>query len=108
MSKPSTQTDQQLSAPDVTPIRIGLALVVALLAVSTASILIRFAQAEAPSLVIAALRISFASLILAPWALIRHGTELFSLTRRELMLALLSGLFLAIHFATWISSLEFT
>ncbi|PJH75691.1 MAG: hypothetical protein CO064_05340, partial [Anaerolineae bacterium CG_4_9_14_0_8_um_filter_58_9] len=44
----------------------------AILAVSTASIFIRFAQREAPSLVIAAFRLTFASLILAPIALTHH------------------------------------
>jgi drug/metabolite transporter (DMT)-like permease len=80
----------------------------AILAVSTASIFIRFAQREAPSLVIAAFRLTFASLILAPIALTRHRAELRGLTRRELLLALLSGIFLALHFATWITSLEYT
>jgi drug/metabolite transporter (DMT)-like permease len=80
----------------------------AILAVSTASIFIRFAQREAPSLVIAAFRLTFASLILAPIALTRHRAELRRLTRRELLLALLSGVFLALHFATWITSLEYT
>jgi len=80
----------------------------AILAVSTASIFIRFAQREAPSLVIAAFRLTFASLILAPIALTRHRAELRGLTRRELLLTLLSGIFLALHFATWISSLEYT
>ncbi len=80
----------------------------AILAVSTASIFIRLAQREAPSLVIAAFRLTFASLILAPIALTRHPAELRNLTRRELLLGLLSGLFLALHFATWISSLEYT
>jgi drug/metabolite transporter (DMT)-like permease len=80
----------------------------AILAVSTASIFIRFAQREAPSLVIAAFRLTFASLILAPIALTRHRAELRTLTRRELLLALLSGIFLALHFATWITSLEYT
>ena len=80
----------------------------AILAVSTASIFIRFAQREAPSLVIAAFRLTFASLILAPIALTRHRAELHRLTRRELLLALLSGVFLALHFATWITSLEYT
>lgn len=84
------------------------ALFIAILAVSTASILIRFAQTNAPSLVIAALRLTFASLALAPIALTRHRAELRALTRRELLLGMLSGLFLAIHFATWISSLEYT
>ena len=88
--------------------KVGVALFIAILAVSTASIFIRFAQTDAPSLVIAALRLTFASLALAPIALTRHRAELRSLSRNELLLGLLSGLFLAIHFATWISSLEYT
>ncbi len=84
------------------------ALFLAILAVSTSSIFIRFAQTDAPSLVIAALRLVFASLALAPVALTRHRAELAALTRRQLLLGLLSGLFLAVHFATWISSLEYT
>src|SRR5574341_1453304 len=85
-----------------------LGLVAAILAVSTASIFIRFAQADAPSLVIAALRLTFATLMLAPIALTRYRTELKSLTRNETTLGIVSGLFLAIHFGTWISSLEYT
>lgn len=38
----------------------------------------------------------------------RHRAELRALSKRELWLALLSGFFLAIHFATWITSLEYT
>ncbi len=52
------------------------ALFIAILAVSTASIFIRFAQTDAPSLVIAALRLIFASLALAPVALTRYRAEL--------------------------------
>ena len=84
-------------------------LLLAILAISTASIFIRFAQADgAPSLVIAALRLTFATLMLSPLALIRHRAELKSLTRQQLTLGIASGIFLAIHFATWISSLEYT
>ena len=79
-----------------------------ILAVSTASIFIRFAQQDAPSLVVAAYRLTLASLILAPLALTRYRAELRSLTRHEILLGLLSGFFLALHFATWISSLEYT
>ena len=79
-----------------------------ILAVSTASIFIRFAQQDAPSLVVAAYRLTIASLILAPLALTRYRAELRSLTRREVLLGLLSGFFLALHFATWITSLEYT
>ncbi len=78
-------------------------------AASTAAIFIRYAQQEgAPSLVIAACRLSIATLVLAPLALSRKRAELATLTRGELGLALLSGLFLSLHFATWISSLEYT
>jgi drug/metabolite transporter (DMT)-like permease len=79
-----------------------------ILAVSTASIFIRFAQGEAPSLVIAAYRLTLAALIIAPIALFRHREELASLTRLQIGLALLSGFFLAVHFITWITSLEYT
>lgn len=84
-------------------------LFIAILAVSTASIFIRFAQTDgAPSLVIAALRLSFATLLLAPVALTRHRNEIKSFTRNQIILGVGSGLFLAVHFATWISSLEYT
>jgi drug/metabolite transporter (DMT)-like permease len=91
-----------------TRLLLPLALVAAIAAVSTASIFIRFAQANAPSLVIAALRLTFATLLLAPLALSRHRDELRALTRKEVMLAVFSGLFLTAHFATWITSLEYT
>jgi Cys-tRNA(Pro) deacylase len=90
------------------PLSMGIALLIAILAVSTASVLIRFSQQDAPSLVIAALRISVASIVIAPLALIRYRGELRTLTRPDLALAILSGLFLAVHFASWISSLEYT
>jgi drug/metabolite transporter (DMT)-like permease len=81
---------------------------IGILAVSTASILIRFAQEYASSISIAAFRLGLAALILLPYTLIRHGRELRSLTPADLKFALLAGLILAIHFASWITSLEFT
>jgi drug/metabolite transporter (DMT)-like permease len=85
-----------------------LAISFGILAVSTASIFIRYAQEDAPSLVIAAFRLAIATLVLSPLTLTRHRAELKALTRQEAILALLSGSFLALHFATWISSLEYT
>jgi drug/metabolite transporter (DMT)-like permease len=92
-----------MSNPTIKPY---LGLATGIVAVSFASIFIRLA--EAPSLVIAACRLTIASLILAPAALIRGKEELRALTRGDLQLALFSGLFLGLHFATWISSLEYT
>ncbi len=86
-----------------------LSLLVAALAVSTSSIFIRLAQSDgAPSLVIAALRLTFATLLLAPIALTRYRGEIKSIRRNQILLGAASGLFLALHFATWISSLEYT
>lgn len=91
--------------PHISPL---LVLAFGILAVSTASIFIRNAQAYAPSLVIAGYRLGLAALFLAPLTLSTRRTELAGLTRADFGLALLSGVFLAIHFATWISSLEYT
>ena len=99
----STQAMQKKDRPPFNP---SLALVSGVLAVSTGAILARLA--DAPPLVIAAYRVGLASLLLAPvaWWQARH--ELLSLTKRDYQLAILSGLFLALHFSTWISSLNYT
>jgi drug/metabolite transporter (DMT)-like permease len=77
--------------------------------VSFAAILIRFAQAEgASSLAIAAVRLTAAALVLAPFALRRAGGEILRLPRRELGLCMLSGALLAVHFWAWVTSLEHT
>lgn len=85
------------------------ALFVGLLAASSASILIRFAQESgASSLLIAAWRLGLATLILTPFVLANHRADLRNLTRGQIGLAMLAGVFLAIHFAAWITSLEYT
>ena len=85
-----------------------LVLTLGILAASTSSIFVRYAQRDAPSLVIAAYRLLLATLILLPMNYLqRHHMEGVS-NRNELVLVILSGLLLAVHFATWISSLEYT
>lgn len=85
-----------------------IVILVGILAVSTGSIFVRYAQADVPSIVIATYRLALASLFLAPVALIRHRAELSGIQGKDRWLAIGSGVFLALHFATWISSLEFT
>jgi drug/metabolite transporter (DMT)-like permease len=82
------------------------ALAIGTFAVSTGAIFARLA--EAPALVIAASRVGIAALILAPIAWWKARDELSKLSGRDLKLAVLSGFFLALHFATWISSLDYT
>lgn len=84
-----------------------LALLVGVVAVSTGAIFIRLAD-EAPALVIAAYRVGLAVLILLPIAWWRARDELRRLAWQDIRLALLAGVFLAIHFITWVSSLDYT
>ncbi len=87
--------------------RVWLVLAVGVVAVSLAAILVRQAQQHgAPSLFIAAFRLTVAALLLAPFAWRRHAAELRALSRRDWLWAGLAGLFLAVHFAAWILSLE--
>jgi len=81
-------------------------LLMGVVAVSFGAILVRFA--EAPSLVIATYRLVLASLIVAPVGLLRRWGELRALSRGDLAWAGLSGALLTLHFAFWISSLEYT
>jgi len=97
-----------MTDPRVHPM-LPFAIFIAILAVSTASIFIRFVQSDGvPSLVIASLRLTFATLLLAPIALTKHREEIKRFTRNEILLGGFSGIFLAAHFATWITSLEYT
>ncbi len=89
--------------------RLLVVLACGILAVSTASILIRAALDDGvPPLVIAAYRLTLAALILTPIVLLKRWSELRGLTRHDGLWALLSGFFLALHFAAWISSLNYT
>ena len=81
-------------------------LVLGVISVSFAAIFIRLA--DAPPLVIAAYRLCLASLVVVPTAWIRSKKELQNLSRREVILALFSGVFLALHFGLWIASLSYT
>lgn len=83
-----------------------LALIIGIMAVSTGAIFARLA--DAPALVIAAYRVGIASLILAPITWWKARDEILTLSKQDLKLAVISGFFLAMHFATWISSLDYT
>ena len=82
-------------------------MLVAVVAMSWAAPLIRLSGA--PPLAIAAWRLSFASLLLAPaFAASRGRMEWSRLGRPGRRLALLAGGLLALHFASWITSLRLT
>jgi len=76
------------------------------IAVSTGAIFARLA--DAPALVIAAYRVGLAAMILTPLALWKVRREIYHLSRNDIILSIISGMFLALHFASWISSLNYT
>jgi len=82
-----------------------LVLAVALAGVSFGSIFVRLAAA--PALAIALWRMTLASAVVVPAALLaRRGSP--RATRRDWALAAAAGGLLALHFGTWITSLQFT
>ncbi len=70
---------------------------------STAAIFIRYAH-EAGPLAIAFWRCALGALALAPFA----GSQLTRVPRRELAVSAAAGAFLALHFGTWIASVDLT
>jgi len=87
--------------------RYYLVIIVGILAVSFAAIFIRIAD-EAPALIIAAYRLSIATVLMSPYAVRRVKRQWGNYTTSTFRWNLLSGVFLAFHFATWIASLKFT
>jgi len=83
-----------------------LAILAGVIAVSFSALFVRLSAA--PPLIIATYRLLFTFMIIAPFTLLRHRRELLALERRQVALAALSGAFLALHFATWFTSLNYT
>jgi drug/metabolite transporter (DMT)-like permease len=88
------------------PPLVGLA--IAVVAVSTSAILVEWSGA--PSLVKALYRVVFTTALLLPITLARPGDRAAfgDLGARDLLLAAVSGVALAVHFASWFESLQWT
>jgi len=100
-----------MSSPSATPPRWlpFVVLGVGLLAVSLGAVLARLAQgAGVASLAVATWRLGLAALLVTPLALWQSRHDLAGLSRRQVGLTLAAGFCLALHFATWITSLEYT
>jgi len=85
-------------------VRLVSLLFIGISAASTASIFIKLCNA--PALIISAYRMVFASLILAPFAFRQEIWK--SWNREECRWLVLPGIFLSLHFAFWIASLQYT
>lgn len=89
-----------------TPATYTVVLIAALISVAHAAIFVRLADAD--PLVTAAYRLLIASLVLLPIAAFTARGEIRRLGGREWRLIGWASVFLALHFATWIASLDFT
>jgi drug/metabolite transporter (DMT)-like permease len=94
-----------VSRPPIPP---ALALFVGVVAVSFGAIFLRLAGEETPVLVKSLYRVGVATLVLLPFALRTARPEWQQLTRRDWGLVLVAGVFLAVHFITWVASLNHT
>ena len=83
-----------------------LLLVIAVVAVSTSGPLVR--GADAPTMAVAFWRTLLGSVVVVSVAVSRNRRELRGLHRAQVRTAVLAGVFLALHFGTWIPSLSFT
>ncbi|MDG5775079.1 DMT family transporter [Haloarculaceae archaeon H-GB2-1] len=98
-SQGETERASQLVSPQA-----GLG--VAILAVSTSAILVRWSQA--PAVVQALYRVLFTTLLLAPAAVVRHTDTFRRLSSRDLAWLAVPGVLLAAHFTLWFESLDWT
>jgi Permeases of the drug/metabolite transporter (DMT) superfamily len=83
-----------------------VALAVAIVAISTGAVLVRLS--DAPSAVAAFYRVLFTTLPLLPVAVWRYRSAFRRIGGRDLLGAGLAGVALAVHFAAWFESLEWT
>ncbi|MEV6298059.1 DMT family transporter [Actinoplanes sp. NPDC051861] len=94
-----------MRSPHTVPPLTAIALVVAVLSVSSSAPLIAFAAA--PALAVAFWRNSLAAVALTPVALISRREEVRGIHRRpEGLFCVLAGVALAAHFATWMPSVQ--
>ena len=66
------------------------------------------AATRAPSFAIAFWRNAIGTVVLAPYALLRHRAEFRAMNRRQWQTALAAGFCLGLHFSTWTPSLTMT
>lgn len=83
-------------------------LVLGVLALSTSAIFVKLAHA--PSSVTAFYRLFFAMIILLPFLLTKRKyiQTLLSLSKKQWVIGIISGLFLSIHYVLWFESLQYT
>lgn len=83
-----------------------LLILLGVVGLSLSAIFVRLASA--PAMVLVFYRMLLAAVVLTPFALLRCREELKRLTKREVLLSLLSGVFLGLHFTCYFCAIRYT
>lgn len=83
-------------------------IVIGIIGISLSAIFVKYSQA--PSVVTAAYRLIWTVLLMSPVVLLNteYRKELIETSRRTVLLCIVSGIFLALHFIIWFESLKYT
>ena len=83
-------------------------IVIGVLGISLSAIFVKYSAA--PSAVTAAFRLSWTVILMSPvvWAKREIREELLHIEKKQLLISVLSGIFLAVHFVLWFESLQHT
>lgn len=84
-----------------------IAVVIGVISVSTSAVLVKLAH-PAPAGIIALYRLLLAVIIMAPYVYAKHRDEFKIVLKKDWILSILAGVFLAFHFILWFESLNYT
>ncbi|GGA92738.1 DMT family transporter [Ornithinibacillus halotolerans] len=91
----------------VPPFNPYIALVVGVISISTSAVLVKLAT-NTPAAIIANYRLLLAVLLMLPIILVKYRHEFKQINKRDWLLSILAGVFLAFHFILWFESLNYT
>ncbi|WP_156290381.1 DMT family transporter [Oceanobacillus salinisoli] len=91
----------------IPPFNPYIAIVIGVIAVSTSAVFVKLAD-DTPAAIIAYYRLLFAVLIMAPIVLTKYRKEFRRINKKNWILSILAGVFLALHFILWFESLTHT
>ncbi|PAV30703.1 EamA family transporter [Virgibacillus profundi] len=84
-----------------------LAVVIGVISVSISAVLVKLAD-TAPAGITAMYRLLFAVIIMSPIILMKYRHEFKLITKKDWLLSIFAGVFLAFHFIFWFESLNYT
>ncbi|MEC5424691.1 DMT family transporter [Virgibacillus sp. C22-A2] len=91
----------------IPPFNPYIAVVIGVISVSTSAILVKLAG-NAPAAIIANYRLLFAVLLMLPIILSKYRHEFRLINKKDWILSIFAGVFLALHFILWFESLNYT